>query len=154
MGRAAFSPKPHSETVAGEENEAVNDEWIRDIVYIHPCTASQIIKAKHKVFEHHIAYSFVHLQLYAGLEAEKLVRSWGGEGFGAVCEEEEIIEEESPQLSAAFGFVKPTAVEQLAGPEAVSQRVEDQVLKERRAESKAWLRSAMQERKETVRLVL
>ena len=48
-----------------------------------------------------------------------------------MCEEEEIIEEESPQLPAAFGFVQPTAVEQLAWPEAISQRVEDQVLGER-----------------------
>lgn len=45
-----------------------------------------------------------------------------------MCEEEEITEEESPQLSAAFGLVEPTAVEQLARPEAISQRVEDQVL--------------------------
>lgn len=50
-----------------------------------------------------------------------------------MCEEEKIIEEESPQLPAAFGFVKPTAVEQLARPEAISQRVEDQVLKESKA---------------------
>ena len=78
------------------------------------------------------SYCFVHLQLYAGLEAEELVWSRGGEGFGAVCEEEEIVEEESPQLSAALGFVKPAAVEQLARPEAISERVEDQVLKERR----------------------
>lgn len=49
-----------------------------------------------------------------------------------MCEEKEIVEEESPQLSAALGFIKPTAVEQLAGPEAISQRVEDQVLKGRR----------------------
>lgn len=49
-----------------------------------------------------------------------------------MCEEEEIIKEESPQLPAAFGFVQPTTVEQLARPEAISQRVEDQVLKERR----------------------
>lgn len=48
-----------------------------------------------------------------------------------MCEEEEIIEEENPQLPAAFGFVKPAAVEQLARPEAISQRVEDQVLEER-----------------------
>lgn len=54
-----------------------------------------------------------------------------------MCEEEEIAEEESPQLPAAFGFLKPPAVEQLARPEAVSQRVEDQVLKERQEESKA-----------------
>lgn len=47
-----------------------------------------------------------------------------------MCEEEEIVEEESPQLPAAFGFIKPAAVEQLARPEAISQRVEDQVLKE------------------------
>lgn len=47
-----------------------------------------------------------------------------------MCEEEEIIEEESPELPAAFGFIKPTTVEQLARPEAISQRVEDQVLKE------------------------
>ena len=53
-----------------------------------------------------------------------------------MCEEKEIIEEESPQLPAAFGFVQPTAVEQLARPEAISQRVEDQVLKEKRRESK------------------
>lgn len=48
-----------------------------------------------------------------------------------MCEEEEIIEEESPQLSAAFGFEQPAAVEQLAGPKAVSQRTEDQVLQYR-----------------------
>ena len=53
-----------------------------------------------------------------------------------MCEEKEIIEEESPQLPAAFGFVQPTAVEQLARPEAISQRVEDQVLKEKGRESK------------------
>lgn len=40
--------------------------------------------------------------------------------FGAVGEEEEIVEEESPQLSGAFRFVKPTAVEQLAWPQTVS----------------------------------
>lgn len=56
-----------------------------------------------------------------------------------MCEEEEIIEEESPQLPAAFGLVKPTAVVQLARPEAISQRVEDQVLEERREESKVRL---------------
>lgn len=47
-----------------------------------------------------------------------------------MCEEEEIIEEESPQLPAAFGFVKSATVQQLARPEAVRQRVEDQVLEE------------------------
>lgn len=52
-----------------------------------------------------------------------------------MCEQKEIIEEESPQLSAAFGFVESAAVEQLAGPEAVSQRVEDQMLQEKRKES-------------------
>lgn len=36
-----------------------------------------------------------------------------------MCEEEEIVEEEGPQLSAAFAFVQSTAVEQLARPEAV-----------------------------------
>lgn len=51
-----------------------------------------------------------------------------------MCEEEEITEEESPQLSAAFGLVEPTAVEQLARPEAISQRVEDQVLGGKSAE--------------------
>lgn len=45
-----------------------------------------------------------------------------------MCEEEEIAEEESPQLPAAFGFVKSAAVQQLARPEAVRERVEDQVL--------------------------
>lgn len=57
-----------------------------------------------------------------------------------MCEEEKIVEEESPQLPAAFGFVEPTAVEQLARPEAVSQRIEDQVLQERQGDSKARLR--------------
>lgn len=42
-----------------------------------------------------------------------------------MCEEEEVIEEENPQFPAAFGFVQPAAVEQLARSEAVSQRVED-----------------------------
>lgn len=82
-----------------------------------------------------LAYCFVHLQLNAGLEAEELVWSRGGEGFGAVREEQEVIEEESPQLPAALGFVKPTAVEQLARPEAISQRVEDQVLKHSKVKS-------------------
>lgn len=50
-------------------------------------------------------------------------------------EEQEVIEEESPQLPAALGFVKPTAVEQLARPEAISQRVEDQVLKHSKVKS-------------------
>lgn len=76
------------------------------------------------------AYRFVHLQLYVGLEAEELVGPGGGELLGAVCEEEEIAEEESPQLPAAFGLVQTAAVQQLARPEAVSQRVEDQVLEE------------------------
>lgn len=79
-----------------------------------------------------LTHCFVHLQLYVGLQAEELVWSRGGEWFGAVREEEEIVEEESPQLPAAFGFVKPAAVEQLARPEAVSQRVEDQVLEGRK----------------------
>lgn len=57
-----------------------------------------------------------------------------------MCEEEEIIEEESPQFPAAFGLVQPTAVEQLARPEAVSQRVEDQVLGESREGSTIRLR--------------
>ena len=35
-------------------------------------------------------------------------------------EEEEIAEEESPQLPAALGFTQAAAVEQLARPEAVS----------------------------------
>lgn len=61
-----------------------------------------------------------------------------------MCEEEEITEEESPQLSAAFGLVQPTAVEQLARPEAISQRVEDQVLGgEKCRENKAWLRKVV-----------
>lgn len=77
------------------------------------------------------AYRFVHLQLHVGLEAEEFVRPGGGELFGAVCEEEEIAEEESPQLPAALGFVNPAAVQQLARPEAVRQRVEDQVLEDR-----------------------
>lgn len=76
------------------------------------------------------AYRLVHLQLHVGLEAEEFVRPGGGELFGAVCEEQEIAEEESPQLPAAFGFVKSAVVQQLARPEAVSQRVEDQVLEE------------------------
>lgn len=49
-----------------------------------------------------------------------------------MCEEEEIAEEESPQLPAALGFVKPTTVEQLSWPEAVCQGVEDQVLQSHR----------------------
>lgn len=53
-----------------------------------------------------------------------------------MCEEDEIIEEESPQLPAAFGFVQPAAVKQLARPEAISQRVKDQMLKEKRRENK------------------
>lgn len=40
--------------------------------------------------------------------------------FGTVGEEEEVVEEESPKLSGAFCFVKSTAVEQLAWPQAVS----------------------------------
>lgn len=61
-----------------------------------------------------------------------------------MCEEEEITEEESPQLSAAFGLVEPTAVEQLARPEAISQRVEDQVLGGKKCrENKAWLRKVV-----------
>lgn len=56
------------------------------------------------------AYRFVHLQLYVGLEAEEFVRPGGGELFGVVCEEEEITEEESPQLPAAFGFVQTAAM--------------------------------------------
>lgn len=85
-------------------------------------------------------YRFVHLQLHVGLEAEEFVRPGGGELFGAVCEEEEVAEEESPQLPAAFGFVKPAAVQQLARPEAVRQRVEDQVLED--SASSSWKRSA------------
>lgn len=77
-----------------------------------------------------LAYRFVHLQLYVGLEAEEFVRPGGGELFGAVREEEEIAEEESPQLPAALGFVQAAAVQQLARPQAVGQRVEDQVLEE------------------------
>lgn len=62
-----------------------------------------------------------------------------------MCEEEEITEEESPQLSAAFGLVQPTAVEQLARSEAISQRVEDQVLGGKKCrENKAWLRKVVQ----------
>lgn len=61
-----------------------------------------------------------------------------------MCEEEEITEEESPQFSAAFGLVQPTAVEQLARPEAISQRVEDQVLGGKKCrENKAWLRKVV-----------
>lgn len=80
-----------------------------------------------------LTHRFVYLQLDVGLEAEQLVLSRGGEGLGAVREQEEVVEEESPQLPAAFGFVKPAAVQQLARPEAVGQRVKDQVLKQRRA---------------------
>lgn len=79
-----------------------------------------------------LTHRFVYLQLDVGLEAEQLVLSRGGEGLGAVREQEEVVEEESPQLPAAFGFVKPAAVQQLARPEAVGQRVKDQVLKQRR----------------------
>lgn len=80
-------------------------------------------------------YRFVHLQLDVGLEAEESVRPGGGGGgrgelLGAVCEEQEVAEEEGPQLPAAFGFVQAAAVQQLARPEAVGQRVEDQVLEE------------------------
>lgn len=56
-----------------------------------------------------------------------------------MCEEQEIAEEESPQLPAAFGFVKPAAVQQLARPEAVSQRVEDQVLEESASTAPRWV---------------
>lgn len=84
------------------------------------------------------SYGFVHLQLYVGLRAEQLVRPRGRERFGAVREQEEIAEEEGPQLPAAFGFVQPTAVQQLARPEAVGERVEDQVLNERGGESEGF----------------
>lgn len=43
-------------------------------------------------------------------------------------QEEEVIEEEGPQLPGAFGLVEAATVQQLARPEAAGQRVEDQVL--------------------------
>lgn len=116
MGRGASSPKPHSETAAG-------DRKVRRLNLL-PATFACLPEKWLP------AYRFVHLQLYVGLEAEEFVRPGGGELFGAVCEEEEVAEEESPQLPAAFGFVQAAAVQQLARPQAVSQRVEDQVLEE------------------------
>lgn len=76
-----------------------------------------------------LAHRFVHLELDVALEAEQLVLARGGQGLGAVRQEEEVVEEEGPQLPGAFGLVEAAAVQQPARPEAAGQRVEDQALK-------------------------
>lgn len=73
-----------------------------------------------------LAHRFVHLELHVALEAEQLVLA--RESLGAVRQQEEVAEEEGPQLPGAFAFLEAAAVQQLARPEAVGQRVKDQVL--------------------------
>ena len=77
------------------------------------------------------SHRLVHLVLRIGLGAEELVRARrgrGGEGLGGVGEQEEVIEEEGPQLLVALGLVEAAAVEELAWAKAVGEGVEDQVL--------------------------
>lgn len=72
-----------------------------------------------------LTHRFVHLELDVALEAEQLVLARGGQGLGAERQEEEVVEEEGPQLPGAFGLVEAAAVQQLARPEAVGERVKD-----------------------------
>lgn len=117
-GLEAFSPKPHSETVAARKEKKQSYRTMANMqsLFLKPSS-----------------HRFVHLQLYVRLGTEEFIWSWGWEGFGTVCEEKEIVEEENPQLPAALGFVQSTTVEQLARPEAVRQGVKDQVLEERQS---------------------
>lgn len=77
------------------------------------------------------SHRLVHLVLSVGLCIEELVgsgRGGGGEGLGGVGEQQEVVEEEGPQLLVALGLVEPAAVEELAWAQAVGEGVEDQVL--------------------------
>lgn len=49
-------------------------------------------------------------------------------------QEQEVVEEEGPQLPGAFGFLEAAAVQQLARPQAVGQRVKNQVLEREKSE--------------------
>lgn len=48
--------------------------------------------------------------------------------LGTVRQEEEVVEEEGPQLPGALGLLEAAAVQQPARPQAVCERVKNQVL--------------------------
>lgn len=68
-----------------------------------------------------LTYALVHLELDAALGAKKLVGPRGGQGFGALGQEQEVVEEEGPQFPAALGLVQTAAVQQLARSQAIGE---------------------------------
>lgn len=78
------------------------------------------------------AHHFIHLELRAGLGAEELLGARGdGKLLDHVGEQQEVVEEEAVQLLIALGLVQLPAVQQLPGPQAVGEGIENQLLKER-----------------------
>lgn len=78
-------------------------------------------------------YRLIHLELSVGLRAEKLLGGRGdGELLDHVGEKQEVVEEEPVQLLVALGLVQLSAVQELPGPQAVGEGVENKLLKERR----------------------
>lgn len=67
-----------------------------------------------------------------GLRAEKFLRTRGNSKLlDHVGKKQEVIEEESVQLLIALGLVQLPTVQELPGPQAVGERVENQLLKEK-----------------------
>ena len=77
-------------------------------------------------------YHFIHFELSVGLRAEKFLRARGNSKLlDHVGEKQEVIEEEPVQLLVALGLVQLSAVQELAGPQAVGEGVENKLLKEK-----------------------
>ena len=67
-----------------------------------------------------------------GLRAEKFLRTRGNSKLlDHVGKKQEVIEEESVQLLIALGLVQLPTVQELPGPQAVGERGENQLLKEK-----------------------
>lgn len=54
---------------------------------------------------HSVSYRFVHLELYIVLVAEQFIRSRRGELFCCMCQKQEVVKEEGPQLFVALHLV-------------------------------------------------
>lgn len=115
-GRGTFSPAPRWGAAAADAKQESHSGNERR----HPgCCSSG---------SRRLAHRFVHLELDVALEAEQLVLARGGQSLGAVRQQQEVVEEEGPQLPGAFGFLEAAAVQQPARPQAAGQRVKNQVL--------------------------
>lgn len=73
-------------------------------------------------------YRFVHPVLCVRLGAEESVWAGGGELSDSLGQEQEVVKEESVQLLVALGLEQFAAVEESSRPQAVGQRVENQIL--------------------------